>query len=110
MALGLNKILVASTTSNTASAYFQNLTVAVANASTTVLSAGTYYVPASANISVEVQTVANTWTAMTAVGGGGLVIADGTNVRIKNADATNNASLVLVTVNGGGAASGTYNT
>jgi len=110
MALGLNKILVASTTSNTASAYFQNLTVAVANASTTVLTAGTYYVPASANISVEVQTVANTWATMVAVATGGLVIADGTNVRIKNADATNNASVVLVTVNGGGAASGTYNT
>jgi hypothetical protein len=110
MALGLNKILVASTTSNTASAYFQNLTFPVTANSTSVLVAGTFYVPASANISVEVQMVANTWTTVVSAATGGLVIADGTNVRIKNADATNNASLVLVTVNGGGAAAGTYNT
>ena len=110
MALGLNKILVSGATSNTASAYFQNQTFAVTSNSTAVLTSGTYYVPASANISVEVQTVANTWTTMVAVATGGLVISDGTNVRIRNADTAANASLVLVTVNGGANASGTYNT
>lgn len=117
MALGLNKILVANTSANTASAYLQPVSVANVGAgnATAMLNsqfipAGTYLMIPAANVTIEVNNytgTANSWTTLLANNTGGVLISDGFNVR---ANATTGTQTVtLLTVNGGQAASGTYN-
>ena len=110
MSLGLNKILVAGTATNAASAYFQ--AYAAGNA-TVVLPAGTYYIAPTANVSIELNTnqsgnISNaSYSVVVANNTGGLFIADGTNVR---ANVLSGApTITLFTVNGGNNVSGTYN-
>ena len=62
------------------------------------------------NVYIQMQTAANTWANVTATNVGGLMISDGTNVRLTNADTGNAKSIVALTVNGGQAATGQYNT
>lgn len=107
MALGLNKIVVSNVTTNTAAGYFQTTTVAaVTTGNGTLIPAGTYQINAQANISV-VMYDGSAWGIVLANNTGGLVISDGYNVAAKAVNA--NTTATLVTVNGGGAASGTYN-
>ena len=111
MALGMNKILVAGTATNAASAYFQ--AYAAGNATVT-LPAGTYYITPTANVTIELNTntsgnISNaSWAVVVANNTGGLFIADGTNIRANVLAGT--PTITLYTVNGGQNVSGTYNT
>ena len=110
MALNMNKILVAGTATNAASAYFQ--AYAAGNATVT-LPAGTYYIAPTANVTIELNTnttgnISNaSWAVVVANNTGGLFIADGTNVRANVLSGT--PTITLFTVNGGQDVSGTYN-
>ena len=109
MALGMNKILVAGTATNAASAYFQ--AYAAGNATVT-LPAGTYYIAPTANVTIELNkdTTGNisnaSWAVVVANNTGGLFIADGTNVRANVLAGT--PTITLFTVNGGQNVSSTY--
>lgn len=109
MALGMNKILVAGTATNAASAYFQAQS---AGNATSVLPAGTYYIAPTANVTIELNTntsgnISNaTWAVVVANNTGGLFIADGTNVRANVLAGT--PTITLFTVNGGQNVSSTY--
>ena len=116
MALGLNKILIANASANTAGAYLQPVTVsnvgsgnATAMLTSQFVPAGTYLMVPAANVTIEVNNytgTANSWTTLLANNTGGVLISDGYNVR---ANATTGTQTVtLLTVNGGQAASGTY--
>ena len=121
MALGLNKILLANTNTNTPGAYPQTVVIsAIGIGNTTAMNAGTLtaqYVPAglyimplnaTANVAIEVNSGSNNnnWTTYVASNSGGTIISDGYNVR---ANATvSNQSLTLYTVNGGQAVSQTF--
>lgn len=109
MALGLNKILVADAATGGDGAYFQSY--AAGNA-TVVLPAGTYYIAATANVTIELNTnttgnISNaSWSVVVANNTGGLFIADGTNVR---ANVLSGApTITLYTVNGGEDVGSTY--
>jgi hypothetical protein len=104
MALGLNKIIIAGATSNTNGAYFQTVTQAATTAGN-LIPAGTYLMVATANVFVTANTGAATSNVIT-INNGGVLISDGVNVY---ANATTNATVTLLTVNGGAAVSGTYN-
>ena len=84
MSLALNKIILAGANANSAGAYFQTTTFAVANTTSTLITAGTYLIAATANVNVEIQTAStgNTWATLYANGTGGMVISDGVNVRL----------------------------
>ena len=108
MALAMNKILVANTVTNTTSAYLQTTTVAaVTTGNGTVITAGAYMINAQANVSVVMYDGSN-WGTLLANNTGGYFVSDGVNVAAKAVNA--NTTATLVTVNGGQAASGTYNT
>ena len=109
MALALNKIILANATANTAGAYFQTTTIAVTAGGNTVVDAGLYIVIPSTNVRIQAQTAANTWANVTAANVGGTLVSDGVNVRLVNGDATNAVTVTALTVNGGEAATGTYN-
>ena len=102
MALGMNKILVASTATNAASAYFQAYS---AGNATVTLPAGTYYIAPTANVTIEFNTYTsntNSWTTWIAANTAGIIVSDGFNVR---ANATTGTQTVtLYTPNGGQAA------
>jgi len=107
MALGLNKILVSGTTTNTAAAYLQTTTVsAVTSGNGTVVVAGAYQINAQANVTI-VMYDGSSWGVMIANNTGGYFVSDGTNVGAKAVNA--NTTVTLITVNGGQAVSGTYN-
>ena len=116
MALGLNKILIANASANTAGAYLQPVTlsnVGAGNATAMInaafIPAGTYLMLPTANVTVEVNNytgTANSWTIMAAANVGGVVISDGFNVRANCTSGT--ANVTLMTVNGGSAVSGTF--
>jgi len=117
MALGLNKIVLASASTNTPGAYWQ-LTTVSANNATVVIPAGTYLLFPTANVTIEAVSAYNTNTACTTpstfstlIGNntGGVLISDGVNVRA-NVTVATATTITLATVNGGQAASGTYNT
>jgi hypothetical protein len=117
MALGLNKIVLASASTNTPGAYWQ-LTTVTANNATVVIPAGTYLLFPTANVTIEAVSAYNTNTACaspstfsTLIGNntGGVLISDGVNVRA-NVTVATATTVTLATVNGGQAASGTYNT
>ena len=108
MSLGLNKIILANATTNTAGAYFSNTTVVAANAAPgTVIPAGTYIVFPNANAVIT----ANNGSSITTVystSTGGMILSDGVNVFAQSAQA-GNTTVSLLTVNGGVNVSGTYN-
>ena len=117
MALGLNKIVLASASTNTPGAYWQ-LTTVSANNTTVVIPAGTYLLFPTANVTIEAVSAYNTNTSCTTpstfstlIGNntGGVLISDGVNVRA-NVTVATATTITLATVNGGQAASGTYNT
>ena len=112
MALGLNKILVAQTSTNTPSAYFQTVTISsvgAGNSTATInakaIPAGMFLYPPTANVTIEVNAYtgsANSWTTLIAANTGGVLFSDGYNVR---ANATTGTQTVtLYDVNGGQAA------
>ena len=84
MSLALNKIILTGANANTAGAYFLTTSFAVANTTSTLVTAGTYLIAATANVNVEIQTAStgNTWATLYANGAGGMVISDGVNVRL----------------------------
>jgi hypothetical protein len=112
MALGLNKIILANASANTAGAYFEPVTVssvgagnATAMGSSQFIPAGTYVYLPTANVTIEFNAYtgsANSWTSWIAANTGATIISDGYNVR---ANATTGTQTVtLYTVNGGQAA------
>ena len=117
MALGLNKILVANASANTSGAYLQPVSVAnvgagnaTAMSSAQFIPAGTYLMLPAANVTIEVNNytgTANSWSTLLANTTGGVLISDGFNVRANAVTGTQ--TVTLLTVNGGQAASGTYN-
>ena len=116
MALGLNKILIANASANTAGAYLQPVTVssvgsgnATAMTNAQFIPAGTYLMLPAANVTIEVNNytgTANSWTTLLANNTGGVLISDGFNVRANAVTGTQ--SVTLLTVNGGQAVSGTF--
>ena len=110
MSLAINKILVAGANANSDGAYFQASTVAVANSSSTVLTAGTFYVYPTANVAIQVNNNSNgnAFANVYAGGTGGLVISDGVNVRLTEYAGSGNATVNVVTINGGEPAGSTY--
>lgn len=109
MALGVNKILLAGTANiaNNAGAYFQpgpNVVINTAGANLNlVLTAGTYYANTPANCSIYANLGSN--VVVLGANTAGLVIADGATVF---ANTTTNGTLILITVNGGQVATGTF--
>lgn len=105
MALGLNKIILANATTNTAGAYFSNTTVTATNAGA-VIPAGTYLVFPTANVVITANNGA-TITTLLANNTGGMIISDGVNLFAQSAIA-GNGTVTLLTVNGGVNANSTY--
>jgi len=111
MALGLPKLILASSSPNadTAGAYFDAVTVSIAASSTALVPAGMYIFQPNAD--VKVQTTVNntpTWTDTIAVSVGGVLFSDGINVRFNNTSTAQAATMQLLTVNGGLSVTGTY--
>lgn len=111
MSLGLNKIVLAGTNSNTPGGYFQATTLTATTVGN-VVPAGTYLLFPTANVSITAVSATNAAGNITAVSTllaantGGVLISDGVSVF---ANATTNATVTLLTVNGGNNANGTYN-
>lgn len=107
MALALNKIIISGLTTNGAGAYFQvsNVTAVTSSVSNTTVPAGMYILIPSTNVSVQANTGAS-WTTFIAANTGGTLFSDGQNVRFSNSGA--NATVTLLTVNGGEAATGQF--
>ena len=118
MALALAKILVSNVSANTASSYFQPITIASVGAGSSTAMLLSQFVPAglflmipAANVTIEINNYtgsANSWTTLLANNTGGMLISDGFNVRANAVTGTQ--TVTLMTVNGGQAASGTFNT
>jgi hypothetical protein len=104
MALGLNKILLAGSNTNTAGAYYQtsNMTATTVG---NVVPAGMYMIVPQANISITANTGGAVQTIL-AANIGGTIFSDGVNVF---ANATTNGTLTMITVNGGANVTGTFN-
>jgi len=116
MSLGLKKILVSGSSTNTPAAYWQLTTISVASSGNTVVPAGTYLVFPTANVTIEAVSAYNTnascttpstWTVCLANNAGGVLISDGVNVRA-NAIVATSATVTLATVNGGQNVSSTF--
>lgn len=109
MALALNKILLGGTANiaNNAGAYFQpgpNVVVNTAGANlNVVLTAGIYYANTPSNCSIYANLGSN--VAVLGANAAGLIVADGATVY---ANTTTNGTLILITVNGGQVATGTF--
>lgn len=113
MSLGLNKILVSNVATGLPSAYLQPTTVsnvgagnATAMGSAQYIPAGSYVLPATANVVIEVNTYTsntNSWTTIVPnATASAFLVSDGYNFR---ANATTGTQTVtLYTVNGGQAA------
>lgn len=112
MSLSLQKIILAGAGSNTPGAFYQTVTITARdyNTANTVVTAGAYVLPATANIAIQASTDnGSTWSTVVARGvGSAWLVSDGVNVRFYN-DAGSNVTVTLLAVNGGQAASGTYN-
>ena len=110
MSLATAKILLSGANANTAGAYFQADTIAVANASSTVVPAGTYYVYPTANVVIQVNNNSNgaAFANVYAANAGGVVISDGVNVRLTEFGGGGAVNVSVVTINGGEAAGSTY--
>lgn len=110
MSLAINKILVAGANANSDGAYFQASTIAVANSSSTVVTAGTYYVYPTANVVIQVNNNSNgnAFANVYAANTGGFIISDGVNVRLREFNGGGNVTVNVVTINGGEPAGSTY--
>jgi hypothetical protein len=118
MALALQKIILANASANTPGAYFEPVTVsnvgagnATAMINSQYIPAGLYVYPSTANVTIEFNYYtgsANSWTTLVAANTvAPVLVSDGYNVR---ANATTGTQTVtLFTVNGGQAATGTFN-
>ena len=109
MALALTKLILASSSVNadTAGAYLDAATVTAAASTTTLVPIGMYLLIPTANVSVQVYN-GSSWVTLIAANTGGTLFSDGINVRFNNS--STEATVTLMTVNGGQAATGTYNT
>lgn len=115
MALALNKIIISGLGANTPGAYSQIVSL-TANTSGTVIPAGTYVIFPTANVTIQAVSAYNTntacttpatWSVVLANNTGGMIISDGVNFA---ANATGTSTTVTaITVDGGQAASQTYN-
>ena len=112
MALALNKIILASAVANTPGAYFQ-ITTTPATPVGNVIPAGVYIVFPTANVTIQATSAVNTAGNATATSivlannTGGMIFSDGVNV-FANSSVTN-ATVTLLTVDGGQNVSGTFN-
>ena len=111
MALGIGKILLAGSnnTTNQPGAYWQNANITVNTAGAglnVVIPAGVYYANTPANCTIIANVGSGTNATIVSANSCTLLVADGVNCF---ANTTTNGTLVLVTVNGGGAVSGTFN-
>ena len=108
MALALNKIILANATSNTAGAYLQTTTIVSqdTNTANTAVTAGLYLMY-PANVTVQAYN-GSAWSNLIAANVGGVLFSDGKNVRFLN-QSNANITVTLLTVNGGEAATGQYN-
>jgi len=111
MSLGLNKILITSTNTNTPGAYWQLTTLTVTSPGT-VIPAGSYILFPNTNVSISAVSAYNTttnaatWTTVLANNSGStFLVSDGVNVA---ANATTNSTITLATVNGGQNVGSTY--
>jgi hypothetical protein len=113
MSLGLNKILVSNVATGQPASYLQPTTVsnvgagnATAMISSQYIPAGTYIVPAIANVVIEVNTYTsntNSWTTLVPnATPSAVLISDGFNIRANAVTGTQ--TVTLYTVNGGQAA------
>lgn len=111
MSLALNKIILTGANANTAGAYFLTTTFSVANTTSTLVTAGTYLIAATANVNVEIQTAStgNTWATLYANGAGGMVISDGVNVRLTGTQ-SGAKTVTAISVNPVSNATGQFNT
>jgi hypothetical protein len=105
MALALNKIILANATTNTAGAYFSNVTLTAANAGT-VIPAGTYMLFPSANVVITANN-GSTITTLLANNTGGMILSDGVNLFAQSTIA-GAGTVTAVTINGGVNANSTY--
>ena len=110
MALALNKIIVSGLAANSDGAYFDAGSQTVAAGTDVVIPAGLYIMFPVNNLSVKASLDGTTFSTIMAASSvtGGVVISDGVNVKWSSASGTVTAQ--YLTVNGGQAASGTYNT
>ena len=110
MALALNKIIVSGIGADSPASYFDAGSQTVAAGSDVVIPAGLYIMFPVANLSVKASLDGSTFSEIMAASTttGGVVISDGVNVKWSSASGTVTAQ--YLTVNGGQAASGTYNT
>lgn len=105
MALALNKIVISGLNTNNAGAYLQSSSVTAIAGNTTV-AAGMYILYPSTNVSVQAYN-GSAWATVMTANTGGVIFSDGQNVRLSNS--STNATVTLLTVNGGVAATGQYN-
>ncbi|NBW08742.1 MAG: hypothetical protein EBR82_12035 [Caulobacteraceae bacterium] len=116
MSLSTNKILLANATANTVGALIQPVSVASVGAgnatamlNSKVIPTGTYMVPATANVTIEINAytgTANSWTTYLANNTSGVIISDGFNVRANAVTGTQ--TVTLYGFNEGTAVSGTF--
>ena len=107
MALAMNKIILANATTNTAGAYFSNVSLTAANAGT-VIPAGTYMLFPAANVVITANN-GSSITTLLANNTGGMILADGTNVFAQSMTSGAGAAVAL-TINGGVSANSSYTT
>lgn len=108
MALGLNKILLSNAVANTAGAYFQTVTITSSTTGNGAnIPAGMYIMYPATNVTVNAFNGSTSEIVM-AANVGGVVFSDGSNVFLKSS--AGNAVVTLLTVDGGLAANGTFNT
>jgi hypothetical protein len=105
MALALNKLILAGSnaTTNTAGAYWQNANIAITTAANVTIPAGLYYANTPANCTILANM--GSYVTVVAANSATLVLSDGVNTY---ANCTTNGTLVLITVNGGESAPGTF--
>ena len=110
MALALNKIIVSGLAANSDGAYFDAGSQTVEAGTDVVIPAGLYIMFPVANLSVKASLDGTTFSQImpASTTTGGMIISDGVNVKWSSASGTVTAQ--YLTVNGGQAASGTYNT
>jgi len=105
MALAMNKIILANATTNTAGAYFSNVTLTAANAGT-VIPPGTYLLFPSANVVITANN-GSAITTLPANNTGGMILSDGVNVFAQSTIA-GAGTVTALTINGGISANSTY--
>jgi len=105
MALAMNKIILANATTNTAGAYFSNVSLTAANAGT-VIPAGTYLLFPAANVVITANN-GSAITTLLANNTGGMILSDGVNLFAQSTIA-GAGSVVALTINGGISANSSY--